>query len=206
MAPAQYTLARMYEAGEGDPSKNASDAIIWYINAAQKGMAKAQLRLAQLYETGTGGVPKNLKEAVKWYEKSIKDGSQRGAMVALGHLYETGGEGLKQDLKKAKDWYQRAADTGYGDAQMELARMYRDGVGMPRDLVRAYQWFTLAAVALQGDDKASAVLARIQVGNMMSPEQQAQAREAASRWTPAIDPTKLASKKPDKNAPQLKYE
>jgi len=41
--------------------------------------------------------------------------------------------------------YRRAAEQGSDDGQLNLGRMYAEGVGVPRDLVQAYVWLSLAA-------------------------------------------------------------
>ena len=70
---------------------------------------------------------------------------------------------------------------GDGIAQVELGRLYRDGAGgRQRDLAKAYQWFAIAANNLDGDLKASAVVARIQVASMLTPDQLSGARRAVS--------------------------
>ena len=47
------------------------------------------------------------------------------------------GEGIK--------WLGNAAKAGCQDAQTELAKAYRDGMGVEANLVKAYVWFSMAA-------------------------------------------------------------
>ena len=67
----------------------------------------------------------------------------------LGGLYEHGHGDLPKDYAQAATWYRRAAETGYDNAQLNLAKMYERGLGVPQDDEEAYVWFALAAAQAQ---------------------------------------------------------
>jgi len=73
-----------------------------------------------------------------------------GALNSLGVIYESGGFGVNKDAKQAVKCFRQAAEKGDDQGQMNLGRMYQDGVGVERDLVSAYQWFYLAAQSGNG--------------------------------------------------------
>ncbi len=167
----QYTLALMYEKGEGDPTKGPADAAIWYSHAAQLGLAKAQFRLAEIYENGTG-LPQDPKEALKWYKKAAEENANVDAMVALGHLYEQATAISRKTRKKRRSGIRRRPTRGDGVAELEMARIFRDN----KDIVSAYKWYAIATNNLEGDLKASAIRSRVQLSAQMTPEQQIIAR------------------------------
>ena len=60
------------------------------------------------------------------------------------------------DETEAAKWYRLAAEQGDASAQVELSRMYRDGVGVTQDYAEAARW--LRAGAEQGDAYAQSLL------------------------------------------------
>jgi hypothetical protein len=78
------------------------------------------------------------------------------AEVLVGDCYAQG-KSVARDLKQAAAWYRRAAETGYIDAELHLAALYRDGgKGFPRDMAQAAEWYRKAAE--QGDAGAQGTL------------------------------------------------
>jgi len=65
LAQAQFSLARLYIAGEG-VRENYQQALRWLRQAAAQDYSPAKNRLGVMYEHGEG-VPKDLVEAYKWY-------------------------------------------------------------------------------------------------------------------------------------------
>lgn len=51
-----------------------------------------------------------------------------------------------------KPWLQKSAESGHDQAQVELAKMYRDGLGVEQNSTEAFDWFQKAA--LQGNPDA----------------------------------------------------
>ena len=62
-ANAQYSLGLMYEDGEGVP-QDYSNAMEWYLKAANQGHAKAQHKLGGMYGNGRG-VPEDYSKAME---------------------------------------------------------------------------------------------------------------------------------------------
>ena len=59
--------------------------------------------------------------------------------------------------------------------------MYANGRGVRQDFVRAHMWFTLAAAALSGDSRDTAIKKRDRIASKMTAEQIATAQEMARR-------------------------
>ncbi len=76
--------------------------------------------------------------------KQLRAEAERGDVMAqyeLGMCYLTGG-GLPplqvpQDEKLAFKWMSKSAALGFGDAMLQVAIFYSDGVGVPADLAKA---------------------------------------------------------------------
>ena len=68
----EYTIllniARGYEMGIG-MAKNLAQAVLCYVQAADKGCNEAAFHLGELYETGNG-LPPDLRQAAEWYAKA----------------------------------------------------------------------------------------------------------------------------------------
>src|SRR3990172_6440443 len=124
-------------------------------------------------------------------------------MAALAYFYDTG-SGVEQNLDKARAIYQKAAEAGDPDSQFRLGRFYKEGLGgVSADPVMAYQWLALAAKALpDGEEKNSAVVARIETANSMSEAQLIDARQRVADWKPAAAAAKPPP--PERESTRLK--
>ena len=69
---AQYELGQMYEFGRG-VGQDYTEAMDWYIKAANKDHAQAQYAIGLLYEHGRGVVP-NASTVAEWYTKAANQG------------------------------------------------------------------------------------------------------------------------------------
>ena len=69
---AQYELGQMYEFGRG-VGQDYSEAMEWYLKAANQDFAQAQYAIGLLYEQGRG-VKANATTAAKWYSKAANQG------------------------------------------------------------------------------------------------------------------------------------
>ncbi|MBI3441117.1 MAG: sel1 repeat family protein [Proteobacteria bacterium] len=183
---AQVALARMYETGEGG-DKSQDDAALWYLRAAKQGNAFAQYRVGLFYERGLG-FSQDLKRAMTWYKKSVDEGKYVPGMGALCRLYSNGTDDVK--VEAALAMYQKGASAGDPYCQLILGRMCDvGGPDLKKNPIQAYQWFALAAAALpEGEEKASAVVKRIEISNSLSEQQLNEARKKVSEWKPVILP------------------
>ena len=121
---AQLALADLV--AEADPP----EAVLWYGRAAATA-PDAAWKLGRMYEHGDG-VATNATRALDLYRNAAERGSA-GAMNSLGNLSM-----LHGDYADALRWYRQAADHGFGEALLNLAGMYFQGLGVERDVPAAF--------------------------------------------------------------------
>ncbi|NMU01036.1 sel1 repeat family protein, partial [Staphylococcus aureus] len=63
------------------------------------------------------------------------------------------GKDVAKDDKQAFAWFKAAADQGLSPAQLNVGRMYADGIGVKKDEAMARKYFEKAAS--NGDNRAS---------------------------------------------------
>jgi TPR repeat protein len=119
---AQYTLARMYQNGEGVDSDNKK-AIEWYTKAVEQGNANALYNLGTMYQYGEG-VPQDIIKAVELITRAAGQGFA-WAQYNLGEFYQNG-VGVPIDKKKALEWYAKAAENENARAQFTLGLIYEN--------------------------------------------------------------------------------
>jgi hypothetical protein len=71
-APSQYKLAKRYAEGEG-VKRELSEAVKWFLKAAEQGNPDAQSTLGRMYFMGEG-VNRDNEEAFFWYSLAAKSG------------------------------------------------------------------------------------------------------------------------------------
>lgn len=151
----EYDLGVKYATGQG-VSKNDSEAVRHFREAADQGHAAAQNYLGFMYANGRG-VAKDDREAVKWYRKASDQGNAP-AQSNLGFMYENG-RGVAKDNHEAMTWYRKAADQGNAYAQYNLGMMYENGRGVAKDNYEAMRWYRKAVD--QGYAQAQGALDRL---------------------------------------------
>ena len=122
-APAQFYLAKLYEAGEGGLRKDAGEARRWTERAASGGDRKAMHNLGLYYFEGVGG-GKNTTTAAQWFRKAADLGLP-DSQYNLGRLYEEG-YGVSQNAAEAYKWYLIAAKAGDGEARSSAERVKKE--------------------------------------------------------------------------------
>ena len=68
VSPTQYKL--VYAEGRGMP-EDAGEAVRWFRQAAEQGLAEAQYKLGVMYAEGRG-VPEDAEEAVRWFRQAAE--------------------------------------------------------------------------------------------------------------------------------------
>ena len=168
-------VSEWYALGDNCYSQqNYSDAVNWFLKAAEHGHVEAQFKLGNCYEYGNG-VPENSEAAARWYRKAAEQGHIE-AQYELGLCYYCG-EGVEENDKMFIRWMSKAAEQGDVSAQLHLACYYRDegkaesvkwfrkaseqgnaeaqlglgslyyygNIGAPQDYKEAFQWYYKAA-------------------------------------------------------------
>jgi TPR repeat protein len=138
---ASYWLRRAASAGDCEAQaaladfvadRDPAEAVLWYARAADR-TPDAAWKLGRMYENGEG-VAQNPARALELYKAAAERGSG-GAMNSLGNLSL-----LRGDYAGALGWYRKAADAGFGEALLNLAGMYYQGLGVARDVGIAYRF------------------------------------------------------------------
>jgi hypothetical protein len=132
-----YCIAELYRYGHG-VDKNGTEALIWYRQAAGRGVPGAMRAIGDLHRDGEG-VSKDYREAMNCYRKAAEQGDVY-AFSAVGYLYRDG-IGVKQDGKEAAQWFQKGAERGDVGAFASLGHLYYDGAGLKRDRTKALEYF-----------------------------------------------------------------
>jgi TPR repeat protein len=139
--PAQYSLAVIYDTGNGQP-QDFTEAVMWYSKAAEQGIVDAQYRAAVMYEGGIG-VAHNMNAAAHWYEKAAEQGIV-DAQYKIARCYESG-NGVSSNYGAAAEWYLKAANQGHAQAQNSIGYCYENGKGVAKNLTTAFEWYSKAA-------------------------------------------------------------
>ncbi len=121
-APAQFYLAKLYEAGDAGLTKDVAQARNWTERAAENGDRKAMHNLALYYFEGTGG-PKNTTLAAQWFRRAAEMGLV-DSQYNLARLYE-GGFGVSQNPAEAYKWYVIASRAGDGESKAAAEKLKR---------------------------------------------------------------------------------
>lgn len=135
--------------------------------AAENGHPAAQWKLGRMYQNGDGVQEDDLK-AFDYFNKVIAAHAEdspsspqapfvSNAFVEIGSYYLTGidNSAVQPNVSRAREIFTYAASY-FGDAlaQLNLGRMFLDGLGGERDPRQAARWFLLAARKGQVDAQA----------------------------------------------------
>jgi uncharacterized protein len=174
---AQTTLGMLYDGtlhNDGERiDQNYSEAVRWYLLAAEQGGVFAQTQLGFMYHLGLG-VTQNHAAAVRWYRAAAEQGNAH-AQYNLALMYDEG-LGVAQNYAAAVRWYRAAAEQGNAVAQNNLGYMYANGQGVIQNYVQAHVWFNIAVA-----NGADAILNRDRVAALMTPQQIAEAQSRAQQ-------------------------
>lgn len=120
------------------------------IKEAQAGNGQAIGLVAQAYQYGYG-VEQDEAAAIEWYQRAIDYGqieyysaigdmyreqpTQQGGF--LSRLFGSGTSGLEKSDAVARQWYEKGVKAGDWRSHLQLAVMYRDGLGGMKSMAKA---------------------------------------------------------------------
>ena len=104
---AMLNLGLMYEEGEGTAQDN-TQALKYYLEAAQKGESVAQFNICRFYFDGTHPLKQDYESAFKWCKAAALQDDYY-AKLFLGRMYAKG-LGVKKDQAMAVKWYKQVHD------------------------------------------------------------------------------------------------
>jgi len=121
-----------------------ADALFdFQMKLAKKGNAEAQFKVGEMYEAGTG-VKQDMVEASNWITKAANQNHETANFKLLYWDVEKNGI---TDANKAKiEDIQAKAESGNGQAQYYVGKMYANGVGMKKNPDKAINWLNKAAL------------------------------------------------------------
>ncbi len=123
-------------------TKNETEALKWYREAAAGGSIGAMWNLGSAYEKGLGGLTTDPVEAASWYRKSADAGYTRG-MLATANCYKNG-YGVAKSDETSFAWCKKAAEAGNAVAANLVAIAYFKGNGTAENLDEALRWYRKA--------------------------------------------------------------
>ncbi len=183
---AAYDLGLIYRDGDGVP-KDTAQAIHYFQIAAAAGIQAARPNLSALGSSATLGsstVPKPVPATHPVSRPAPAAPPQTGQQVSEISRFqkvalergETGGLSPRL-LGILLPTLEQDARTGNGLAQYDLGYVYEHGLGVPTDLVQSYSSYLRAAASHDTTVIASALKGAAEVGDRLTPDQHAAARE-----------------------------
>ena len=124
----QYLVGESLLFGLYGISKNATQALGWYLLSAEQGFAESQYRVGAILLFGSSGQV-DFPAARHWLEKA-NDGGSVNAEDLLGTMYISG-QGGPQDLETGVELFKHAMRRGSADAKLHLSICYEVGSGVP---------------------------------------------------------------------------
>lgn len=140
-AEAQAELGYRCAKGIGT-DRNETEALHWYLRAAEQGHVGAQYSLGVMYARGRG-MEQDFRSALKWYLKAAAQGDAN-AQATVANMFLKG-LGTQPDPKTGFDWLLRAAKQGHLQSMFKLGEMYAQGTGTQQNLEEALRWYRKAA-------------------------------------------------------------
>ena len=119
-----------------------------FLECAERGESAAMSRLALMCDFGRG-VPLDIEAAIAWDLKAIENGCTM-SMFNLAVTFRRCGQ-----IRTSRLWFERALDAGFGEAAIELAKLYSVS-DREIDTAKAYLRRALEFDNLLEDDRAEA--------------------------------------------------
>ncbi|MDF3024756.1 MAG: sel1 repeat family protein [Alphaproteobacteria bacterium] len=138
----------------------------WCEKAAEQGSIYAMLDLSGRYDRGLDREVDHAK-AFYWLKRATEtrpsddDIHAPEAYGAMAKTYELGLSGQKPDQRASLKWHLKAANAGWSNSYIDLARMYEAGIGTRQDLKAAAKWYIKAAES--GNSGAALALALVYI-------------------------------------------
>ena len=144
--PEEYiAIGDLYYFGDNGYKQDYSEAVKWYVKAANMGDAEAWCILGDCYNLGYG-VTQDDEISFDCYYKAAQAGNVR-AKDNVAWCYGNGAGTAKDDAEALK-WFLDAEETsGEGDAfaELNIGSIYYSGRGVSPDAAEAFKWYQKAA-------------------------------------------------------------
>lgn len=120
---------------------NQSEAILWYVTAADAGYARAKTALGKAHLTGQG-VLIDHGRAIALFEQVGDEDPEARFQLGLCHLL---GKGVPVNQAVAAQHLLKAAEQQHPDAAYNYGALLYNGIGVPQDRQVALSFYTAAA-------------------------------------------------------------
>ena len=154
VAKAQYELGCLYRWGTGT-GKDFSQALQWFMKAADQDEPAARHEIADMYQHGGG--KRQMQLVAAGLEQLAVEGDAK-AQFSLAMMFMSG-LGVDKDEAVAISWFEASARQGDINAKARLAGMYARGQGVEKDVDRAF------VLGKEAADKGH-VMAMLNIGRM----------------------------------------
>jgi hypothetical protein len=134
-AHAMAQVGYMYEFGTG-VATDESEAMNWYIKAADKNYLHAMTYVASNYIFGKGGVSEDYTQAILW----LKKGAEKGSTYAMEQLANCYKDEEVADYTQSMIWYKKLLVKGK-DVFYHIGSFYERGEGVTKDYKEAFNWY-----------------------------------------------------------------
>jgi TPR repeat protein len=149
--------AMFVEAYRYEEKRDFKNAFKCLSTAARLGHTGSQINLGNFYSWGKG-VRKNAKDAAYWYRQAYKNGDSTGAFnLAIDKRNEG-------NTRAAVIWFKKALEMKYGEAAVELAKIYmvrRGGKETAIDLLKSTRSMKPDEISDDGKEEAASLLSKL---------------------------------------------
>jgi TPR repeat protein len=145
------------EAYKYEERRSFKKAFRCLLRAAHMGHTGSQINLGNFYSWGKG-VEKSPNDAAYWYRQAYKRGDSTGAFN-LGIDKQNEG-----NVRTAVIWFKKALALHYGEAGIELAKIYmarRGGEKIAIDLLRSTQLMNRTEISDEAKEDATVLLSKL---------------------------------------------
>lgn len=182
-AYAQNMRGEMFLRGAPAP-RDYADATKLFREAALQGLPQAKRNLCSMYYREQDTSVDYASAVKRLHMEAQMANSLAPYEMARMYMDDT----LARDYGEAARWFRFAAEQGMPQAQIELGKLYAEGLGVPQDYVMAHKWFNVAAAQLSNvyvhGQRTDAASRREAIAVKMTPSQVADAQALARDWRP----------------------
>lgn len=125
--------------------KDMSKALNWFMKAAEKGDYEGNFNVGLFYRFGRDPfqvVDKNLSEAIKYFNRALECETPYDYLGVHGWLAYCYQE--TKDYKKMFEHFKIAAENNIAEAQYEVSRCYKNGLGVEANQKLSQMWYKRA--------------------------------------------------------------
>ena len=196
---AMNSLGLMYALGHG-VAQDHSEAMKWWIKAAENGSVAAMSNIATTYYTGLG-VEQSYPDAAKWFQLAAGKGDAN-SMNTLAVMYAQG-LGVARNRPNAIKLFEQSSYLGSSTAMINLGALYVAGKGVKQDNALAYAWLMAApAFGVSANERDATVYTLGMTAARLGPNQLSRAKGLAHKI--AVTIVNRRARTPERKSDQVR--